>query len=65
MARFWLSSTTYPASLAAFLRCARFLSASIAGRCYVLLGENGAGKSTLLRVLAGLLEPTMGAARIF
>jgi heme ABC exporter ATP-binding subunit CcmA len=33
-----------------------------AGRCYVLLGENGAGKSTLLRVLAGLLEPTMGSA---
>ena len=35
------------------------------GRCYVLLGENGAGKSTLLRILAGLLEPTMGTARIF
>ena len=32
------------------------------GRCYVLLGENGAGKSTLLRVLAGLLEPTVGNA---
>jgi heme ABC exporter ATP-binding subunit CcmA len=37
----------------------------MAGRCYVLLGENGAGKSTLLRILAGLLEPTQGAARIF
>jgi heme ABC exporter ATP-binding subunit CcmA len=37
----------------------------IAGRCYVLLGENGAGKSTLLRILAGLLEPTLGTARIF
>jgi heme ABC exporter ATP-binding subunit CcmA len=35
------------------------------GCCYVLLGENGAGKSTLLRILAGLLEPTMGTARIF
>jgi heme ABC exporter ATP-binding subunit CcmA len=35
------------------------------GRCYVLLGENGAGKSTLLRILAGLLEPTLGTARIF
>ena len=34
------------------------------GRCYVLLGENGAGKSTLLRILAGLLEPTLGTARI-
>jgi heme ABC exporter ATP-binding subunit CcmA len=37
----------------------------ISGRCYVLLGENGAGKSTLLRILAGLLEPTLGTARIF
>jgi heme ABC exporter ATP-binding subunit CcmA len=36
----------------------------MAGRCYVLLGENGAGKSTLLRILAGLLEPTLGTARI-
>src|ERR1700759_2118821 len=35
-----------------------------AGRCYVLLGENGAGKSTLLRILAGLLEPSLGTARI-
>src|SRR6202789_1678206 len=37
----------------------------ISGRCYVLLGENGAGKSTLLRILAGLLAPTLGTARIF
>ena len=44
----------------------RKISVSFAsGRCYVLLGENGAGKSTLLRVLAGLLEPTLGTARIF
>ncbi len=34
------------------------------GRCYVLLGENGAGKSTLLRVLAGLLQPTLGTVRV-
>ena len=43
----------------------RKVSASFApGRCYVLLGANGAGKSTLLRVLAGLLEPTLGTAQI-
>jgi heme ABC exporter ATP-binding subunit CcmA len=44
----------------------RKISISLAaGRCYVLLGENGAGKSTLLRVLAGLLEPSLGTARLF
>jgi ABC-type multidrug transport system ATPase subunit len=31
----------------------------------VLLGENGAGKSTLLRILAGLLEPSFGTAKVF
>ncbi|HET7685868.1 MAG TPA: heme ABC exporter ATP-binding protein CcmA [Candidatus Limnocylindria bacterium] len=34
------------------------------GRCIALLGPNGAGKTTLLRVLATLLRPTYGTARV-
>jgi ABC-2 type transport system ATP-binding protein len=30
-----------------------------------LLGVNGAGKTTLMRILAGLLDPTEGEARVF
>jgi heme exporter protein A len=34
------------------------------GECLALFGPNGAGKTTLLRVLAGLLKPSAGVARI-
>ncbi len=34
------------------------------GECLALFGPNGAGKTTLLRVLAGLLKPSAGIARI-
>ena len=34
------------------------------GEVLCLMGPNGAGKSTLLRILAGMLVPTTGSARV-
>jgi ABC-2 type transport system ATP-binding protein len=34
------------------------------GRFFAILGPNAAGKTTLMRVLAGLLKPTSGTARV-
>ena len=34
------------------------------GQTLAVLGGNGAGKTTLLRVLAGLLRPNGGSARV-
>ncbi|MDQ6690165.1 MAG: heme ABC exporter ATP-binding protein CcmA [Gemmatimonadota bacterium] len=36
----------------------------VAGECLALFGPNGAGKTTLLRVLAGVLKPSSGMAKV-
>ena len=35
-----------------------------AGETFCVIGENGSGKSTLLQIVAGILQPTSGTARI-
>ena len=34
------------------------------GECFCFLGPNGAGKTTTIKMLAGLLIPTSGTARV-
>jgi ABC-type polysaccharide/polyol phosphate transport system ATPase subunit len=34
------------------------------GETFCIVGENGSGKSTLLQIVAGILQPTSGAAAV-
>ncbi|MSQ32446.1 MAG: ATP-binding cassette domain-containing protein [Dehalococcoidia bacterium] len=36
-----------------------------AGTLFGVLGPSGSGKTTLIRIIAGLLTPTSGEARVF
>jgi ABC-2 type transport system ATP-binding protein len=40
------------------------LTLDVPAGMYGLLGANGAGKTTLMRILAGILRPTSGSARV-
>ncbi len=35
-----------------------------AGETFCIIGENGSGKSTMLQIIAGILQPTGGAAKV-
>ena len=50
----------YPGPVAAL----QGVSLDVPKGMFGLLGPNGAGKTTLMRIIAGLLEPTSGAAEI-
>ena len=50
----------YPGPVAAL----QGVDLDIPNRMFGLLGSNGAGKTTLMRIVAGLLEPTSGNARV-
>ncbi len=56
-------SARYPTSRETPLRSVTLSVQS--GDLVAILGANGAGKSTLLKVLAGVLAPSAGAARLF
>ncbi len=34
------------------------------GEAYGIVGRNGSGKSTLLKIISGVMQPTMGSARV-
>lgn len=46
------------------IRALRPLNLSMSDGVFALLGPNGSGKTTLMRILATLLEPTTGTARV-
>lgn len=47
------------------VRALNSVSLSIGTGMFGLVGPNGAGKTTLMRILAGLLRPSSGRARVF